>query len=101
MGHPDFRIGGRIFATLGYPSSGWGMVKLSTDQQEIFVAARPEAFVPGKGAWGRQGATSVKLRLAPKNLVRQALLHAWRNTAPKALARQVQDSPKSRRKADK
>ena len=98
MGHPDFRVGGKIFATLGYPSSGWGMVKLSTDQQEVFLAARPEAFVPGKGAWGRQGATSVKLGLAPKNLVKQALLSAWRNTAAKTLSRHLPDPPKSRRK---
>ncbi len=98
MGHPDFRVGGRIFATLGYPSTGWGMVKLPADRQEVLVAAKPEAFVPVKGAWGRRGATSVKLSLAPKNLVKQALLSAWRNTAPKTLSRHLPDSPKSRLK---
>jgi hypothetical protein len=98
MGHPDFRVGGKIFATLGYPSRGWGMVKLSTDQQEVFVAARPGAFVPVKGAWGRGGATSVNLRAAPKGWVRRALLSAWRNTALKTLSRHLPDPPKSRRK---
>src|SRR2546426_5700970 len=57
MGHPDFRVGGRIFATLGYPRSGWGMVKLTPEQQELFVRAQPLAFAPVKGAWGRAGAT--------------------------------------------
>ncbi len=101
MGHPDFRVGGRIFATLGYPSTGWGMVKLPADRQEVLVAAKPEAFVPVKGAWGRRGATSVNLRVAPKNLVRQALLHAWRNTTPKALARRLDDPAKARRREKK
>ena len=44
MGHPDFRVAGRIFATLGYPRSGWGMVKLTPEQQELFVRAQPAAF---------------------------------------------------------
>src|SRR6266571_1731833 len=60
MGHPDFRVGGRIFATLGYPRSGWGMVKLTREQQELFVRAQPVAFAPVKGAWGRAGATNVR-----------------------------------------
>lgn len=91
MAHPDFRVHGKIFATLGYPSHGWGVVKLLPDQQELFVSLKPGAFVPAKGAWGARGATSVKLRVAPKALVRQALVAAWRNTAPKSLARQYED----------
>ena len=51
MGHPDFRVGGKIFATLGYPGRGWGMVKLTSEQQELFVRSQPKAFVPVKGAW--------------------------------------------------
>src|SRR5947199_3289957 len=46
MGHPDFRVAGRIFATLGYPRSGWGMVKLTPEQQELFVRAQPAVFAP-------------------------------------------------------
>jgi len=89
MGHPDFRVAGRIFATLGYPRSGWGMVKLTPEQQELFVRAQPAAFVPVKGAWGRAGGTSVRLRAARKGPVREALLIAWRNRAPKRLVGQV------------
>jgi hypothetical protein len=89
QGHPDFRVAGRIFATLGYPRRGWGMVKLSPEQQELFVRAQPAAFVPVTGAWGRAGATSVRLRAARKGAVREALLFAWRNRAPKRLADQV------------
>lgn len=66
------------------------MVKLLHDQQELFVSLKPGTFVPAKGAWGLRGATSVKLRVAPKALVRQALVAAWRNTAPKSLVRQYE-----------
>jgi hypothetical protein len=86
MGHPDFRVAGRIFATLGYPRSGWGMVKLTPEHQELFVRAEPSAFEPAKGAWGRAGATLVRLRAARKAAVREALTIAWRNRAPKRLA---------------
>ncbi|HEY6222175.1 MAG TPA: MmcQ/YjbR family DNA-binding protein [Gemmatimonadales bacterium] len=80
MGHPDFRVGGRIFATLGYPGRGWGMVKLTPDQQELFVRSQPKAFTPVKGAWGRNGATNVALPAARKGAVREALTMAWANT---------------------
>ena len=82
MGHPDFRVGGKIFATLGYPDAGWAMVKLTPDQQEAFVSAEPEVFVPVKGAWGRGGATNVRLRPARAKSVRVALSAACRNVAP-------------------
>lgn|SRR3989441_1045410 len=95
MGHPDFRVGGKIFATLGYPSAGWGVVKLTPDQQELFVQVEPEVFVPVKGAWGRRGATSVRLRAATKGIVRKALIAAWCNTAPKALARRFESASSS------
>ena len=92
MGHPDFRVAGRIFATLGHPRSGWGMVKLTPEQQELFVRAQPVAFTPVKGGWGRGGATNVKLRTASKGAVREALITAWRNRAPKRLAETVSAS---------
>jgi hypothetical protein len=72
MGHPDFRVGGRVFATLGYPSRGWAMVKLTPEQQELFVRAQPVAFAPVKGAWGRGGATNVRLPAAKQRSVRAA-----------------------------
>ena len=85
MGHPDFRVRGKIFATLGYPDDKWAMVKLTTDQQEALCAAEPEVFVPIKGAWGRRGATNVRLRPATRRSVGLALMAAWRNVAPRSL----------------
>jgi hypothetical protein len=85
--HPDFRVAGKIFATLGYPDSEWAMVKLTPEQQAEFVAADPAVFVPVKGGWGRKGATNVKLRPAKAASIRSALTAAWCNTAPKQLAR--------------
>jgi hypothetical protein len=90
MRHPDFRVSGKVFATLGYPNRSWGMVKLSPKQQSVFVDREPEAFVPIKGAWGRRGATSVYLRAVSSEVLRKALESAWLNTAPKRLALRVQ-----------
>ena len=87
MDHPDFRVRGKIFATLGYPDDGWGMVGLSPTDQQLLVLAQPGVFVPAKGAWGRPGATVVLLRAAKKTTVREALAAAWRYRAPETLAR--------------
>ena len=87
MGHPDFRVRGKIFATLG-PDEDWGMVKLRADQQAAFVRAEPHVAQPASGAWGSRGATIVRLRDANELTVRQALSAAWRNTAPKRLIQQ-------------
>jgi len=89
MGHPDFRVGGRIFATLGHPDEDWAMVKLTPEQQEAFVAADPAVFAPVRGGWGRRGATLVRLREARAASLRTALIAAWRNVAPARLARRV------------
>jgi hypothetical protein len=93
MGHPDFRVAGRIFATLAWPVKGWRMVKLTPEQQAIFVRAQPEAFVPVKGAWGLGGCTNVRLGKAKVAAVRGALVAAWLNTAPKRLARALETTP--------
>ena len=79
MDHPDFRVGGKIFATLGYPDASWAMVSLRPVDQDLFIQADPLAFVPVKGAWGKQGATNVRLSKATKALVKRALsnAHAW------------------------
>lgn len=84
MGHPDFRVGGKIFATL-WPDDGWAMVKLSPDEQEAFVHAAPGVFSPVPGGWGRQGATRMQLKTATKTVARDGLLAAWRLRAPKKL----------------
>jgi hypothetical protein len=86
MGHPDFRVAGRIFATLGYPNRSLGMVKLTPEQQQFFVRALPAAFTPVKGTWGRSGNTNIRLRAAKRAAVREALITAWRNRAAKGLA---------------
>jgi hypothetical protein len=91
MGHPDFRVRGKIFATLGAPDEAWGMVKLTPDQQAVFVRTEPRVFQPVKGAWGRRGCTNVRLAAATEAAVRQALVAAWRNTAPKRLAQAFDD----------
>lgn len=83
MGHPDFRVRGRIFATLGYPDAGWGMVKLTPEQQRAFVETHPAVFVPAKGAWGVGGATCVRLDGATARALRPALALAWSNIAQK------------------
>lgn len=85
MGHPDFRVGGKIFATLDAPSRGWAMVKLRPADQARLLAAAPAVSVPAAGAWGRGGATLVKLRQADQAVVRRALRAAWRERAPTAL----------------
>lgn len=85
MNHPDFRVGGKIFATLGYPDKSRGMVKLSPEDQHYFSKDHPDVFMPVKGAWGRKGATSVHLKAAKKEVLRKAIQAAWRNTAPKRL----------------
>jgi len=82
--HPDFRVEGKIFATLG-PDETWGMAKLTPEQQKALVAAEPKVFQPASGAWGRRGSTIIQLHDAQELTVRGALLAAWRNTAPKEL----------------
>jgi hypothetical protein len=96
MNHPDFRVGGKIFATLGYPKMGVGMVKLFPDQQQEFVRAEPKVFSPVNGLWGRRGATYVHLKAAKKRSVQRALAAAWRNTAPKRLAEKIETTSESK-----
>jgi len=85
MDHPDFRVAGKIFATLGYPDKTRGMVKLSPEDQHYFSKDHPEVFIPVKGTWGRRGATGVRLKAARKEVMAKAIQAAWRNTAPKRL----------------
>jgi hypothetical protein len=68
MDHPDFRVGGKVFATLGYPD-------------DALVAAHPKMFAPVKGAWGKQGCTNVRLETAAEKPVREALAAAWERAA--------------------
>ena len=85
--HPDFRVGGRIFATLGYPDNAHGMVVLTPDQQRHFILEHPEAFVKVKGAWGEQGSTSVRLSAVDEEALGEALTLALRNAVAKGPTR--------------
>jgi hypothetical protein len=98
MGHPDFRVGGRIFATVGYPSEEWGMVKLFPDQQAAYVAANPKTFVPVKGAWGKKGCTNVRLAAANKASVKEAVHAAWRNASVRVAMRKLEAEVPRKRK---
>ena len=86
MHHPDFRVRGKIFATLGYPGNDWAVVKLTPDEQKRFMQSDPKVFQPVKGGWGRRGNANVYLPAANIDIVREALTAAWRNTAPKQLS---------------
>jgi hypothetical protein len=88
QGHADFRVGKRVFATLGYPDEQWGMVKLTVEQQAMLVEAEPEIFRPVPGGWGKRGSTNVRLAKTNTKTLRSALMMAWRNVAPKALVAQ-------------
>jgi hypothetical protein len=79
--HPDFRVAGKIFATLGYPDSKWGMIKLTPPQQRALVATYSKIFAPVSGGWGLRGATQVRLRYATPKILVPAMTQAWKNIA--------------------
>lgn len=90
MGHPDFRVRGKIFATL-YPDESWGVVMLTPGQQATLVESDPITFVPAKGAWGRRGCTQVLLKTAKASVMRDTVKNAWRNKAPRQLLAHVEE----------
>jgi hypothetical protein len=79
MAHPDFRVRNKIFATLGYPDKGWGMVRLSPGQQAEVIRAAPDAFHPAAGAWGQAGSTTVQLATVKATQLRPILRQAYEN----------------------
>jgi hypothetical protein len=83
MGHADFRVGGKIFATLGHPDPAYGMVQLKPDQQALLAETSPDVFRPVPGGWGRHGSTHVRLAAADATTLRNALTMAWTNRVPK------------------
>lgn len=90
--HPDFRVRGKIFATLGPSGTQRGMVKLTPEQQAEFIADAPKIFSPESGAWGRSGCTRVDLKAAKQEILRHAILAAWLNAAPSQLAKKFEAS---------
>jgi hypothetical protein len=86
MGHPDFRVNGRIFATL-HADDLWGMVTLTPEEQRACMQENPAIFVPSSGAWGRQGCTNVRLDAADEGTLRGAMVLAWERAARKPPSR--------------
>jgi hypothetical protein len=78
MGQADFRVGGRIFATLAAEKLGYGNLMLTPEQQAAFVGEEPDVFLPIAGGWGRNGATHVRLAAANEDLLTGALRTAWK-----------------------
>jgi len=78
MGAPDFRVGGRIFATLASQRQGYGNLMLTPEQQTAFVEELPEVFVPIAGGWGRMGATHIRLASTTEDVLTGALRTAWK-----------------------
>lgn len=87
MGHADFRVNGKVFATLGWPDKAWAMVKLPQELQDALVRSQPSVFKPASGTWGRQGSTMVHLADADRATLKDAIKSAWQRVAaakPKA-----------------
>jgi hypothetical protein len=82
-GHPDFRIGGKVFASLGFPDKAFGVVKLTPDQQAMLAATTPDVFAPVRGGWGERGYTKVRLAAVDAETLKHALTLAHQNCAPK------------------
>jgi hypothetical protein len=98
MGNPDFRVGGRIFATLSGQARGRGVLKLTPEQQAEFVAELPEVFEPVEGGWGRMGMTFLVLDRADEATMQGALTVAHRNVAAKQAAARTQQKGKAAKK---
>jgi hypothetical protein len=97
MGSIDFRVGGRIFATLAHQDQGYGNLMLSPEQQAAFVEEQPDVFLPIAGGWGRMGATHVRLAVATEDILAGALHTAWKRRLGKngkAEKKKAKPSPK-------
>jgi len=78
MGVPDFRVGGRIFATLASQNDSFGNLRLTPELQQLLIAESPDVFLPIKGGWGRMGMTHIRLDEASERQMTDALHTAWR-----------------------
>jgi len=85
FGNADFRVGGKIFATLALEKEGYGVLLLTPEQQAGMVEDDPKVFSPVPGGWGRKGSTRVFLARVPSDILEAALRTAWRRKAPKRL----------------
>ncbi len=78
MGSADFRVGGRIFATLAAQAQGYGNLMITPEMQAEFVESEPEVFLAIPCGWGRNGATHIVLAKANEDLLAGALRAAWK-----------------------
>lgn len=85
FGSADFRVGGKIFATLALEKEGYGVLLLTPEEQAGMVADEPTIFSPVPGGWGRKGSTRVSLAKVPPDILEAALRLAWRRKAPKSV----------------
>ena len=77
VGAEDFRVGGHIFATLAHLRHGYGNLMFTPEAQHVFIALRPDVFLPVSGGWGRNGATHLRLSVADEDIATEALTTAW------------------------
>jgi hypothetical protein len=96
MGAVDFRVGGRIFATLASQSQGYGNLALTPEEQSVFCAELPDVFLPISGGWGRMGMTHIVLAQASEDVLRGALQTAWRLRIEANMRQKKRRTPKAR-----
>jgi hypothetical protein len=96
FGNADFRVAGKIFATLSMEKEGFGVLLLTPEQQAGMIADAPEIFSPVPGGWGRKGATCIRLSKVPRDVLESALRTAWLGKAPKRLLRKPPEPPTKR-----
>jgi len=89
MDHPDFRVRGKIFATIRSVAKGEGAVKLTPEQQKQFVKEDANTFAAVPGGWGLKGWTLVRLTAVKTEIMNRAMKCAWHNAAPKRLIAQI------------
>lgn len=97
MGAPDFRVGGRIFATLASAKQGFGNLMLTPEQQKDFTRELPEVFLPIAGGWGRMGATHIRLSTASEDVLAGALHTAWKLRVDKNAKSSSKPRPKAKK----
>jgi hypothetical protein len=85
FGNADFRVDGKIFATLALAKEGFGVLLLTPEQQLGMIEDEPKIFSPVPGGWGKKGSTRVLLAKVPRDILESALRTAWRRKAPKRL----------------
>jgi hypothetical protein len=95
MGAVDFRVGGRIFATLASQAQGYGNLALTPEEQAVFCQELPDVFVPIAGGWGRMGMTHIVLARANEDVLRGALQTAWRLRVKKNAHPKKRRTPKA------